>query len=155
MKAIVIVNPHARSGDAKERAAQYHEDIEQRLISTGQFSGVDWVDTQHPLHATQLAQESAEQGYGCVIAAGGDGTVSEVINGLMRVQVRPFLGVLPWGTCNDFCSALSAAEQQRHDPFTLPLDVGQVTFDGMVRYSCLSVSIGLSSWANEQYQNAV
>jgi diacylglycerol kinase (ATP) len=113
------------------------------------------VDTQNPLHATQLAQEAAEQGYGCVIAAGGDGTASEVVNGLMHAQVRPLFGVLPWGTSNDFFVALQATERMRQDTFTQPLDVGQVTFDGIVRYSCLSVSIGLSSWANEQYQNAV
>ena len=156
MKAIVIVNPCARSGQAQGNAASLREDVEQRLTATGEISEVDWIETQYPRHATQLAQDAAKHGYGCVIAAGGDGTASEVVNGLMRSSVkpeqRPLLGVLPWGTSNDFFTALRSAEQ---GAFTQPMDVGEVHLDKLTCYSCLSVSIGLSSWANEQYQRAV
>src|SRR5258708_33105888 len=89
--------------------------------------------------------------------------VSEVVNGLMSADVasapRRIFGVLPLGTLNDFYIALKAAEQQKPIPndFTQPLDVGRVTFanpGNLVRYTCLSISIGLSSWANFQYQKA-
>ena len=41
-----------------------------------------------------------------VVAAGGDGTLNEVISGLMRLETRPLLGYLPQGSTNDFASSL-------------------------------------------------
>ena len=66
-----------------------------------------------------------------------------------------FFGVLPFGTSNDFFAALKAAQEARKESeqnsLTLPLDVGHVQFDDVERYFCLTVGIGLFSWANEQY----
>lgn len=140
------------------------------LKASKALPAIDCLETQHPGHARDLAQEAAAQGAAYVVAAGGDGTISEVVNGIMRAYVdksqRPILGVLPWGTLNDFYMALKAAERKRrakssdgedNAEFTLPLDVGRVTFDSLDSpdyYSCLSVSVGLSSWANQQYQEA-
>jgi diacylglycerol kinase (ATP) len=60
--------------------------------------------------ATRLAQAAAEEGYEAIVAAGGDGTVSEVVNGLILAAgdgpTRP-LGVLPIGTGNDFSDMLA------------------------------------------------
>jgi diacylglycerol kinase (ATP) len=60
-----------------------------------------------PAHAEQLALEAARQGYGIVGAVGGDGTVHEVANGLLRAD-RPevALAVLPVGSANDYAHAL-------------------------------------------------
>src|SRR5258707_5535412 len=115
MKAIVIVNPCARSGQAQGNAASLREDIEQRLTATGEISEVDWIQTQYPRHATQLAQDAAKHGYGCFIAAGGECTASEVVNGLMRSSVyqdqRPLVAVLPWCAQNAFFTCICAAGQ--------------------------------------------
>ena len=51
---------------------------------TEQHGGVDWSGTVYPGHAIDLAKQAGEQGYDMVIAMGGDGTVHEVINGLMQ-----------------------------------------------------------------------
>ena len=61
-----------------------------------------------PRHATILAHQAAEAGYELVIAAGGDGTVHEVINGLMQVpfEARPHLGIVPLGSGNDFAHTM-------------------------------------------------
>lgn len=56
--------------------------------------------------AIQAAQLAVERGHDLVIAAGGDGTINEVINGLAERENRPKLGIIPVGTTNDFARAL-------------------------------------------------
>lgn len=96
----VILNPRARSQRAAglaERLQRLHPDV--RLCPT---SG--------PGEAEELAADLAESGHGLVVAAGGDGTVNEVVNGLMRANARAAregrvttrLGILPVGTMNVF-----------------------------------------------------
>lgn len=62
--------------------------------------------------AEQLALQATNQGFGYLIAVGGDGTVHEVINGVMRAPVeqrsKVVVGLLPWGTGNDFARTLGA-----------------------------------------------
>ncbi|ADU28723.1 diacylglycerol kinase [Evansella cellulosilytica] len=56
--------------------------------------------------AKKAARLAAERGFDLVIAAGGDGTINEVVNGLAEQPNRPMLGVIPAGTTNDFARAL-------------------------------------------------
>lgn len=56
--------------------------------------------------ATRAAREAAELGFDMIIAAGGDGTLYEVINGIAPLEVKPKIAILPLGTSNDFASAL-------------------------------------------------
>jgi YegS/Rv2252/BmrU family lipid kinase len=56
--------------------------------------------TQAPGHARELARRACEEGYDTVVAAGGDGTVNEVVNGVAGFPVK--LGILPVGTVNVF-----------------------------------------------------
>jgi diacylglycerol kinase (ATP) len=96
-KTLFLVNPSADKG----RAAQLASDL-RPLVE--EFGGADWVMTEYQTHATLLAQQAAEDGYKLIILAGGDGTLHEVINGLMRVpqDIRPSLGIVPVGSGNDF-----------------------------------------------------
>lgn len=76
-------------------------------------SGVRWVPTDRPGHATELAAIAAQTGCRVVVAAGGDGTAHEIVNGLMKVPAaqRPALGLLPLGSGNDLafnCGLLAA-----------------------------------------------
>ena len=57
-------------------------------------------ETSEPMEATELARQAANRGANVVIAAGGDGTVNEVANGLMNTDA--VLGVLPVGTTNSW-----------------------------------------------------
>lgn len=59
---------------------------------------VEVAETQHAGHATELAREAARDGFGMVVAAGGDGTIAEVANGLIGSDTA--LGVIPLGTAN-------------------------------------------------------
>ncbi len=63
---------------------------------------VDVVQTQGPGHGTELARQAARDGAPCVVVVGGDGTVHEVANGLLRAEVDVTLGVVPIGSGNDF-----------------------------------------------------
>lgn len=62
--------------------------------------------TQDKWCAAEEARSAADKGYDVVIAAGGDGTIHEVVNGLASHPNPPKLGVLPGGTTNDFARAL-------------------------------------------------
>ena len=100
-KVKLIVNPNADLGRAWRWASDLRPVVEE-------LGGADWTGTVYPTHAVELARQAAEQGYELVIAAGGDGTVHEVANGLMQVprERRPRLGVVPLGSGNDFSHAI-------------------------------------------------
>jgi diacylglycerol kinase (ATP) len=97
----LILNPSADLGRAWRTASILRPIVDQ-------FGGADWAGTVYPTHATEIARQAAEEGYEMVIAAGGDGTSHEVINGLMQAPVerRPRFGVIPLGSGNDFASCI-------------------------------------------------
>ena len=101
MRALLIANPKATSTSRRAR------DILVRAL-TGDLD-VQIAETQRRGHATELAWQAAEEGYDVVIALGGDGTVNEVINGLLTngpSPELPALVVLPSGSANVFARAL-------------------------------------------------
>lgn len=108
-KVKIILNPMADMGNAWRIARDL------RSI-TEQHGGVDWSGTVYPGHAIELAKQAGEQGYDMVIAMGGDGTVHEIINGLMIIseEKRPVLGVVPAGSGNDFAHGLGVPAQSDH-----------------------------------------
>jgi YegS/Rv2252/BmrU family lipid kinase len=130
-KTQIIYNPAAGKGSAGKRLPEVRA-----LLDARKFD-YDLVLTECPGHAEELSRQAAEDNRELVIAAGGDGTVNEVINGLMQANLngnsRPALGVLPVGRGNDFafgagiphdliqaCDTLSAGQRRR-------IDIGQVT----------------------------
>lgn len=97
----VILNPVSGRG-AGEQAAP---GIEARLRELG--LAYDLVRTERPWHAAELAEQAAREGVPVVVAAGGDGTANEVLNGLMRareggISPVPTLGIVCIGRGNDF-----------------------------------------------------
>jgi YegS/Rv2252/BmrU family lipid kinase len=90
---LVILNPAARS----ERAGRTWKKIET-------FRGAKVKLTKAPGEARALAAWGVEQGYHTIVAAGGDGTINEVVNGLVGSTVK--LGILPVGTMNVFAAEL-------------------------------------------------
>ena len=101
-KVLLIVNPAARNGTARQAAGQAATALRARL---GQ-DAVTVAFTAGPRDAVGIAAES--EGCTTVVALGGDGVVHEVANGLMRCRpgVRPALGVIPVGSGNDYARAI-------------------------------------------------
>lgn len=99
-KHLIILNPTAAQGAAGKRVAE----IEALLGSRGIKH--ETVLTKAVWHAAELAREAGRNGCDVVVAAGGDGTINEAINGLMLAAGRgerpPTLAVLAVGRGNDF-----------------------------------------------------
>jgi diacylglycerol kinase (ATP) len=98
---LLIFNPMADHGRTGQKASDLRAMIEK-------LGGADWQGTEYPAHASEIAARAADQGYQTVVALGGDGTVHEVVNGLMRCppERRPRLGIVPLGSGNDFAHAV-------------------------------------------------
>ncbi len=64
--------------------------------------------TRYSKHAIELAEYATKAGYELIIAAGGDGLMNEVVNGILRAEVEPLpkVGLIPLGTANDLADAL-------------------------------------------------
>jgi diacylglycerol kinase family enzyme len=100
VRALLIVNPHATSTTRPRR------DVIARALASA--VELEIVETRYRGHGTSLAADAAAAGYGLIITLGGDGTVNEAVNGLMRVPglARPALAALPGGSANVFARAL-------------------------------------------------
>jgi diacylglycerol kinase (ATP) len=101
-KMVVVLNPTAGRGAGAANLARL-KDLLAHASAEARFP-VEIVETTKSGDATRLARASAESGALIVAAAGGDGTISEVINGL--VGTRATLDILPLGTGNDFARHL-------------------------------------------------
>ena len=109
--------------------------------------------TSHSGHATELTIEAARSGAATVVAVGGDGTVNEVVNGLMAVAppTRPALGVVAAGSGADFARTFDLPQHIDSDlagvvGTSRPLDVGALEFaDGTIRYFANIANVGLAA----------
>ena len=129
MKLLIIFNPSAAYGRSVKKLA----DIKARF---GQL-GIDtkFMPTTHPGHGSELVATTDLSGFDGVVAAGGDGTIFEVLNGLYRhpKPVRIPLGMLPIGTGNAFARDLGLQPDEwpkaidlLHRARTRQVDVGHV-----------------------------
>jgi len=146
-KTYLILNPNADLGRAWRQAGDLRPVVDQ-------YGGADWTGTVYPGHATELARQAAEAGYELVIAVGGDGTVHEVINGLMQIPAehRPRLGIVPLGSGNDFSHAVGVdsrpayALQQIFTGSPRRIDVGKLTnAQGRVEFWNNTLGIGFDA----------
>lgn len=76
------------------------------------------LPTSGPGDATRLARECVAQGAGLIVAAGGDGTINEVLNGMARSQVP--LAILPGGTANVLAMELGIGGRMQHAAEMMP-----------------------------------
>jgi len=144
--AVLILNPAAGGGTAAD-AVRPHVAALQAVLGE-----VEVRTTAAPGDATQLAADAARAGASAVLAAGGDGTVFEVVNGLLPADAPPALGVLPVGTGNSFVrdlhdGSLAAAVAGITSGCSRPVDAIRITHAGGVLHAVNLVSFGFSAQA--------
>lgn len=148
-KVKLILNPMADMGRAWKTA----NDL--RPIASEFQGDLTWSGTVYPTHAVELARQAAEEGCDLVIAMGGDGTVHEVMNGLMQVpaEKRPVMGVVPIGSGNDFAYSIGITQKSSHAlahalkaENVQPVDIGLMTDEhGRQEYFDNTLGIGFDA----------
>lgn len=63
--------------------------------------------TSHHGEAIELARKAADKGMDLIVSIGGDGTVNEIVNGIMKSKNNPSLGIIPLGWANDFIKSVN------------------------------------------------
>ncbi len=148
-----VVNPASANGSTGRRWPEIaHRSAEAGLVGEALLS-------ERPGQIAELVERAAADGAGLVVAVGGDGTVNEAVNGLMRLRERgaeaPELAVLPRGTGTDFVrtfripTRLDRAIEIARGGRTREIDAGRVEFrawDGTetVSYFANVASAGMS-----------
>jgi diacylglycerol kinase (ATP) len=125
---LIIVNPESANGATRAAWPRIASDLRSHF---GPFA---IAFTDGPGQATVLAAASARKGVKFIVACGGDGTISEVANGILQSGANAELGILPSGTGGDFRRTLeipartSDAAHILRTGQTRSIDVGRVTF---------------------------
>ncbi|MFD3157874.1 diacylglycerol/lipid kinase family protein [Haloimpatiens sp. FM7330] len=101
MKHLFIINPNA----GKKNGLNYIPLIEKYFKSNDLEHEYKIITTEYKGHATKVAKEYSSKGIKRIYAVGGDGTINEVLNGI--VESNSILGIIPCGTGNDFIRNLS------------------------------------------------
>ena len=127
---VFVVNPASANGSTRRRWPE----IARRAADLGLIG--ETLFSERPGHAADLAERAAADGAALVVAVGGDGTVNEAVNGLMRAdpERRPELATIPRGTGKDFARSfriprkIDEALAVARDGATRTVDVGHAGF---------------------------
>ncbi len=105
---LVILNPVAGHGNG----LRVYPEIDRLMVASGLNYTI--AQSNQPGKTVLLAKQGALDGYDVIVAAGGDGTVNEVVNGIMQARgvgkPHPAMGVLAAGRGNDFAGSASIPE---------------------------------------------
>ena len=137
MRALVVVNPVATSTTAKMRDVI--------VGALGSQLKVDLVETDHRGHAHELGAQAAAEGIDLVVAVGGDGTVNEVVNGILErgpSPESPMLAVVPGGSTNVFSRALGRSRD--------PVEATAEILDSLRAGHTRLISLGRASAAGSE-----
>ena len=124
----IILNPFAGKGKAFRSIRKIEKYLQKHYME------YDMAITDSPKQATDFALETANQGIEYIVAAGGDGTINEVINGIMKSENpdKVKLGIIPVGGGNDFIKNIDYPKKLEKQiklirrRITQKIDIGQV-----------------------------
>lgn len=127
----IIVNPTSGRGAGAASVQPIHQELESHHLD------YELVLTERPWQAAELARQAVQDGFGAVVAVGGDGTANEVINGLMQAKNQGLgeaaMGHLTVGRGNDYGfgigvpTSLSEGCQVLANDRRLRIDIGRVS----------------------------
>lgn len=103
-RVTVILNPSACRGEAGRRRDEVETYMSRAVRNLHDIVSWRVIETTGPDSATTLAREAVATGVHVIVAAGGDGTLGQVLNGVIGSEVK--LGLIPLGTGNDFARTL-------------------------------------------------
>lgn len=150
MLPLIIVNPKSAGGSTRDKWSAIASDLRTH------FGPFNVAFTKGPGDGIEIARRAAEDGRSFVIACGGDGTVNEIANGILRSGKDVEFGVFPSGTGGDFRRTLGMPQEAREaarvlrEGETRRIDAGKVSFvdhDGKPaeRYFLNVTSFGLAA----------
>jgi diacylglycerol kinase family enzyme len=129
VRVLVVVNPRATATTVRQRDVVVH--------ALAADAKVEVEETANRGHAAALACRAMRDGVDIVVAVGGDGTVNEVVNGLLTDGVHgevPALGIVPGGSTNVFARALGLPND--------PVEATSVLLDAMATERRRPVGLG-------------
>ena len=137
MRALLVVNPRATTTSARARD----------VIAYALSASIDLTvaDTTHRTHATDLARQARLDGVDVGIALGGDGTVNEVVNGLLADGPGhdvPLLGTIPGGSANVFARSVGLPED--------PVEATGVLIEAIEHKRSRTIGLGLADYDGRQ-----
>jgi YegS/Rv2252/BmrU family lipid kinase len=150
---VVIVNSRAGRGKIKSSIPTMVEHLDRRGLE------YEIKETTHRGHATEIARTALQEGIRFLVAVGGDGTIHEVVNGMIA-EDRPVaedavLGVVAGGTGCDFIKTFGIPPMAAHAVAHLdganafPIDIGKITYqqdgDEVIRYFANIAEVGLGA----------
>ena len=117
-RARIIYNPTSGREAIRRDLVDILNVYEQAGYETSAFA-----TTAAPNSALNEARRAAQAGFDLLVAAGGDGTINEVVNGIAPLEKRPMLAIIPAGTTNDYARALRIPRED-------PLESAKVVLQG-------------------------
>lgn len=145
---IIIANKKARWGLNSSRCRRAETFLREHKFPFSSFT------TEYPGHAREIATEAAIQKVDTIVVLGGDGTLNEVINGVLKTGCNhiPRIGIIPSGSSNDFSKSLGIPQKLHKACRTIIngknkyVDVGQVGG----HFFCMASSVGLFAEVSAQ-----
>src|SRR5215207_3091026 len=130
MRALLVVNPNATTTNARSR------DVLARALRSEM--DLEVANTRRRGHAAELARQASANGIDVLVALGGDGTVNEVVNGLLADGPGPHvpaLAVVPGGSTNVFARAVGLPRD--------PIEATGVLLEALREKRTRSIGLGL------------
>ncbi len=127
---VLIANPNARKGKAQKKLDYIINYFKQSGYEIAPFY------TKKAFDAIEIAKRVVDEGCNIVIAAGGDGTVNECADGIMRASKKAKLGIIPIGRGNDFAFVAN-----------IPLDIKQAC-DLIISQKSKKTDVGIVKGGN-------
>lgn len=132
-RLLLIINPNA----GKNKPPHFLDNIIAELHDTGQTVFTKLTESRD--HAAEIAESLAPR-VDMIVCFGGDGTLNEVINGIMRTAARPLLGYIPAGTTNDFAQSMQISKRPQKAARAIGkgrprfVDIGHFAYDRYFTY---------------------